>query len=173
VAREKRTINVKSLISSVILMLVIAAITTGAYLYRKSPVPESIRSQVDFTVLCPKSYDIDGGSWRVDTSDGTRVLTFVVRAPSANITFSQQELPIAYKTDDAAYDRFIGSLKPRANFRVPLGTVSIVNFVSEGNYKSEGASGLLSSEGTLLTAHPDKEISEREWYEVMESLVAY
>ena len=135
-----------------------------------SPVPPTILTQVDFKVIYPKSYDIDTTSWKYIKDEET--LSFTVEYGDNSIVFTEQAVPLAYIDDAAAYDRFIGSLKPYINFKVPLGNVSLVSFVTAGDYKPEGKSGILKSNGTLVIAKPQKDLTDKQWQNLFNSLTA-
>ncbi len=133
-----------------------------------SPVPVSVSSQLDFVVIYPKGRDIKEDSWEYITAEET--LSYTVNIGDNPVVFTLQKVPLVYADDAAAYDRFIGSLKPSINFKVPLGTVSIVNFISAGDFKPEGKSGILKSNGTLLIAHPEKDLTDNQWQNLFKSL---
>ncbi len=133
-----------------------------------SPVPKSVSSQLDFTVIYPKGREVEDDSWKYIKAEET--LSYTVNNDGNPIVFTLQKVPLAYADDAAAYDRFIGSLKPYINFKVSLGSVSIVNFISAGDFKPEGKSGILKSNGTLLIAHPEKDLTDNQWQSLFKSL---
>lgn len=135
-----------------------------------SPVPPSIITQANFSVIYPKGYSIDPQSWRYVS--GEKSVQFSATKDKYAVVFTEQKTPLEYQDDTAAYNRFIGSLRPRANFDVPLGTVSIANFVTKGDYQVVGETGILNAKGTFVLAHPDTQISDDQWRNLFESLAA-
>lgn len=133
-----------------------------------SPVPVNIKNQLNFAVIYPKGYSVDSSSWNYQTSQ--KILAFIVKKDNYTVAFTEQMTPLAYQNDVAAYNRFIGSLRPSANFNVPLGTVSLANFVTTGDYQPTGPSGILNANGTMLIAHPSRDLSGEEWRNLFESL---
>lgn len=153
------------------LLLAAASLLWYVRAHPPNPVPPAIRSQLTFPVLYPRLGEADASAWAYDVAAQT--LTFAVRYQGKRMVFTEQPVPLTYRDDQAAYDRFIGSLKPFANFRVPLGDVSMVNFVTEVSYKPAGKSALLRTNETLLVAHPDEEYSEQAWQVLLGSLHSY
>ena len=133
-----------------------------------SPVPPTIKANAAFSIIYPQGYDIDAKSWKYQTSQ--KLVEFSIKKDGAVTVFTEQETPLAYQNDAGAYDRFIGSLRPRANFDVPLGTVSISNFVTSGDYQVVGETGILNAKGTLLFVHPNTQITDDQWRALFESL---
>jgi hypothetical protein len=65
---------------------------------------------------------------------------------------------------------FIGSLRPSASFSVPLGTVSLSNFVTSGDFQVIGVTGILKVKSTSLLARPDTPLTDDQWRSLFESL---
>jgi hypothetical protein len=156
--------------ASFILMLFIAVALVYYFVLRPkpSPVPTAIKQQVDFKVLYPGGYDIVADSWKYTRSQGS--LTFIVRKDDYTTTFTEQKVPLVFQDDAAAYNRFIGSLRPAANFKTRLGMVSLTNFVTTTDFQQAGQGGLLNTNGTLLVAHPSHNLSDEDWRKLFDSL---
>ena len=133
-----------------------------------SPVPASIKAKANFGIIYPRDYDVNAKSWKYVYADGS--VQFSVKKDGVETIFTEQETPLAYQNDVAAYGRFIGSLRPRANFDVRLGTVSIVNFVTANKYELVGETGILNARGTLVLVHPTSKIADDEWRNLFELL---
>ena len=114
------------------------------------PVPANIRHQVSFAVLYPNGNGISLDDWQY--SNNQQILNFTAKDSNSSINFTEQETPLAYLNDIGAYDRFIGSLKPLANFNTKLGTVSLTTFVFAGDYQPYGTTAILNAQGTLLVS---------------------
>lgn len=159
-------------ISWVVAWLVVAVIVVSVIHFwpqPPSPVPPQIRSAAGFTIIYPQGYQVSPSSWDYSTSQ--KIVTFTATKDGVAVVFSEQRTPLAYQDDAAAYNRFIGGLRPRINFEVPLGTVSIANFVTAGDYQIVGESGILNTHNTLIVAHPQtKQPSDDQWRDVFQSL---
>lgn len=136
-----------------------------------SLVPPYVRTQASlahFSIIYPSDFSIDASSWKYLPDQ--KSVQFKATKNGTGVVFTEEATPLAYQNDVASYNRFIGSLRPRANFDVPLGTVSISNFVTQGDYQVVGETGILNTNGTLLLAHPDKNVSDDDWRALFESL---
>jgi hypothetical protein len=132
------------------------------------PVPITIRHEVSFSVLYPTGYTINPSSWQYSSSQQT--LNFIAQKANLSVTFTEQQVPLAYLNDTAAYDRFIGSLKPSATFNTSLGSVSLTTFVFAGDFQPDGTTGILNTNGTLLFAHPSGDLTAGQWLSLFNSL---
>src|SRR4051794_36561730 len=91
---------------------VVIAVATLALLLNKrpDPVPAAIKDQLNFHAVYPQELAASPASWKYSRSD--QILTFSVKGPGFLAVFTEQPTPLAYRDDRAAYDRFIGSLRP-------------------------------------------------------------
>src|SRR6266567_901950 len=93
-----------------------------------SRIPAGIKRQVGFTVLYPIDRAVGLDNWKY--LHGQNSLSFTAHASNFSVIFTEQTVPLAFQDDVAAYNRFIGGLRPKASFKTSLGTVSLVNFVT-------------------------------------------
>lgn len=149
-------------------IIVTALLVTHFWPQPPSPVPAYMKEQANFAIIYPKGLTVDPKSWNYLRDE--KSVQFTVKKGSANVVLTEQKTPLAYQTDVAAYNRFIGGLRPRANFDVPLGTVSITNFVTSGDYQVVGETGILNAKGTMLLAHPDRQMSDDDWQSFFQEL---
>lgn len=133
-----------------------------------NPIPPEIRKQAKFTILYPQGYSIATSSWKYLTD--TDSVQFTAVKSGVHTVFTEEVTPLEYQDDAAAYNRFIGSLRPIANFNVALGIVTVANFVTAGDFQIVGKTGILNTHGTLVLAHPDTEIADEQWRDLFESL---
>ena len=133
-----------------------------------SPVPAAIKQEVNFPVIYPKGYNIDPGGWQYIKDN--KSLEFTAKKGGDSVVFNEQAVPLAYQNDAAAYNRFIGSLRPSATFDSPLGSVSLATFVTAADFQDVGQSGILNTHGTLLIAHPGSNFSDDQWRSLFNSL---
>ena len=156
------------IISLVTLIAILVVILRPVLFPATSPVPANIKSQLSFPVLYPKNDTVNSSSWKYLSDE--KDLTFTVKHGDFTVVFTEQEVPLAYQNDQAAYDRFIGTLRPSATFNTPLGSVSLASFVTAGDFQYEGKSAILKSHNTLLIAHPSRALSDDEWRSLFDSL---
>lgn len=148
------------LIRLMLLFILVAGI--GWHLsHRISRVPYDIRAKTSFVILLPSGGDIQLANWRYNTSQ--KQVEYVATVNGKKFVITQQAAPLAYQDNKAAYDRFVGTLRPVANFKSPIGNVSIFPLVEEVSYISRGESAVLLAKGTLLVAHPQESISDEDW----------
>ena len=168
-AREFAQVNKTWVVSWAVIILSIF-LTIHFWPKAPSPVPANIQREAGFTIMYPdpRGYSYKNAGWSYTPKDGS--VSFTVKKDGYSVAFNEQETPLAYQNDVASYNRFIGSLRPSANFDVPLGTVSITNFVTAGDYQVVGKTGILNAQNTLLLAHPDTDLTDNQWRELFESL---
>jgi hypothetical protein len=156
-----------------VVSLAALCLALGLYLwlvvFAPSPVPRSIRRQLNFKVLYPSGDAIDANSWKY-TSD-SQTLGFNAHRKDFTASFTEQRTPLAYQDDAAAYSRFIGSLRPSATFKTRLGEVSITRFIAAGKFEDSGKAAILNTNGTMVVIHPSRELTDNEWRELVDALV--
>jgi hypothetical protein len=134
-----------------------------------SPVPSNIKSQVSFKIFYPSGdYVIDATTWKY--LPGTKTLNFMAKEGDSSVVFTEQETPLAYANDQAAYQRFIGGLKPSATFDSPQGSVSITGFVTSDSFQNVGKTAILNAQGTLVLVHPSVDLTDDQWKALFQSL---
>lgn len=151
-------------------VLLLMLLFGGVVWYNLRPIsraPDSIQLQTPFTILVPQDRKIALSEWRYNASE--KNLSFTATVQGKKVILTQQAAPLAYRDDKAAYDRFVGTLRPTANFRSPLGTVSLFRLVEEGTYNPGGDSAILLAHDTLLIAHPPEAISEDDWIRLFQT----
>ena len=152
----------------VIVVLGLLVFSVRALTAPPSPVPANIKRQADFKVIYAKGYDYTNANWKYQSSNN--LLSFNIEKNGSSVVLTEQKTPLAYQDDIAAYNRFIGSLRPSATFNAPLGSVSITNFVTAGDFQAVGSTGILNAKGTLLLAHADNKLNEEQWRGLFNSL---
>lgn len=145
----------------VLLLVVLIAGLGWRYAHPKSRIPQDIRAQTPFTIIVPSDTDVTLKDWRYSTVE--KNLSYTAYVNDEKVVVTQQKAPLAYRDDKATYDRFVGTLRPVANFQSPLGTVSIFHLFEEGTYVPQGDSAVLLASDTLLIAHPTKAMTDDDW----------
>ena len=167
------SVRAKNILLNILRVLLLIGIVSGVswyFIHPKPRAPEEIRNQTPFTILLPADSKIALSNWKYRSSEKT--LSFSARLKGKEIIFTEQAAPLAYKDDKAAYDRFVGTLRPFANFKSPLGTISVFHLIEEGNYKPGGDSAILLANDTLLIAHPPQAITEDDWLTLFDTIRA-
>src|SRR5579862_750287 len=126
-----------------------------------NPVPKNIKDAASFSIIYPANYSKKTSDWQYRTSDAS--VYYKVIPADYSVVITEEKVPLAYQDDQAAYDQFIGTLRPTATFNSSLGSVSIVNFVTAGDYQNVGLSAILKTKDTLMIAHPSRDLSDDEW----------
>lgn len=106
-----------------LLLIVAAAGSYFLFFVTRDPIPQSIRSQVGFTLYYPKSlpagWSIIKTSYYADTSD--QVVGYTIQGPSGNLNLSIQPVPKSFNFNDFYTKRLSGTVQ----FLTPLGQAAI------------------------------------------------
>ncbi|MDB5178429.1 MAG: hypothetical protein JWN01_372 [Patescibacteria group bacterium] len=157
-----------------ILWMVVGAIMVGlivagiiVILHPRSPIPSSIKTQLTFPVFYPDpttGYKIDPGSITYSARD--KVLIFNVSSSGNRIVFSEQGTPGPFNDVAGYYDKFIEKLGGYASFDSTNGKVSLAH----PQELKGGQSAIMNAKGTLLFAHPDKDLSDDNWHKLFNAM---
>ena len=156
----------------IVLILVIAAIIGGVVLYRyyhnSSPVPISIRHQVNYGLFYPKPSSqtvIEESSFKYSKSLGQ--VSFIVVYDSQHLTFAEQASPDSFAADPTFYSKFVSSLNGYATFDTVNGTASLT-VPTEVKHEV----GVMNAKGTLMFAQNiTGNLNENAWRQLFNSLV--
>jgi len=160
----------KWLVAIVIVIIIICVGLVALYIIHsnKNPIPEVLRSQVDYKIIFPSNAStIDSNSYKFQISNQS--VSFKVNNNNKTVVFTEQAAPNALNTGKQPYYPALG-IHPYAQFSTKLGTVALTKFYQSGNYKPIGESAVLSSNGTLVIANTQNNLSNNEWKELFESL---
>lgn len=131
--------------------------------------PTNIRQSTDITLLVPSDTAISLADWR----SNDEAVTYTATVSGRTVIVTLQKVPLQYRDDEAAYERFVGSLKPFAVFEVPLGRVALINLVEESSFAPNGQSAVLNAKGTLLVARPEGgTMGQDDWTTLFDSMRA-
>jgi uncharacterized protein YxeA len=155
----------------VLLLVLIVAVLGGVYYSKqnnKNPLPDNIRGMISYKVVYPSNtQQIDSKSFNYQTDKKT--LSFKVNTGKGNVVFAEQQVPEALGSDTQAYYPALG-IHPYAQFKTKLGQVALTKFWQSGNLKPVGQSAVLASNGTLLIAHAEKDLTNSQWKNLFQSL---
>ena len=141
-----------------------------AYMFQgnANPLPASMKALVSYHVLypaetaqiLPKSYNYQADQ---------KALTFTVKTPKTSVIFTQQPAPDTLGKGSQVYYPALG-LHPYAQFQSKLGPVALVKFWQSGSLAPVGQAGILATDGTILVAHAEKNLTNAEWKGLFDSL---
>lgn len=159
----------RALIMAVVLLIILAGAAGYKLLVKApNPVPPGVSAKANFSIVYPTPSTINSESWTY--SDKQKTVNFISNQPGFTVTFTEQEVPLAYQNDESAYGRFIGGLRPTINFNSKLGSVSVTNFVTAANYQPAGETAVLKTQDCLVLVHPSRNLTDDEWRSVFNSL---
>ena len=131
--------------------------------------PANIRQSATFSMLVPADKTIALREWR----SSKEAVTYKATVNGQTVVVTLQPVPLQYRNDEAAYERFIGSLKPFAVFKVNIGRVALINLVEESSFAPNGQSAVVNAKGTLLIARPESgTMSQNDWATFFDTLQA-
>jgi hypothetical protein len=166
--------HTRLIVTALLTLLLVSAILLVLNPFTSNPVPDNIRPKVHFSVIYPGSrgVSVKQDSWGF--SDEQQSLSYNVKSGNLSAVVTEEKVPLAFRDDEASYNRFIGSLRPSLNFNCPLGSVSVANFVSGfgSSFTPEGPSGIMKTHGTLVLVHPlgRVTVSDSDWQTLFDSL---
>jgi hypothetical protein len=154
------------------LVFLVLLILAGTYYYlqsNKNPLPADIKQQVDFKVIYPSSSNgsLDSSGYVYQPTEKT--LNYNLINSGNKIVFTEQLAPNSVGSGNQVYYAALG-IHPYAQFESKLGPVALTKFYKAGSLTSQGQSGILVAQGTLLIAHPDKNLTNDQWKRLFDSL---
>lgn len=150
---------------------IVAAAVWGYLAYQggKSVLTSEITRSAAYSVYEPANSD---DIWQIDAatvelSKDTSVLTYTLRTESNRIVLSQQASPQAFTDIPGYYPKLLDKLHQYDEVSTRLGTVTLTR---PDELKGGQSAVLNTSKGTLMFAHPDKDLSSGQWKEFFDSL---
>jgi hypothetical protein len=150
-----------------LVVIVLAAGGTIAYIKRGSVVPRTIAKQVNFVIFYPKPSQqtgIEEKTFKYSSSLGQ--VSFIVNFAGQQITFAEQSSPDSFSVDPSFYSAFIQKLNGYATFDSIDGRVDLTQ-PTEVNAQT----AIMNAKGTLLFAKASGNISENNWRLLFNSVV--
>lgn len=161
----------KRLLLSLLLITLIVALAATFYIKGRAadPLPADISKQLSFRSIYPTSQagKITGPGYTYLASQKT--LSFTVSTAGTSVVFTEQPAPSSVGSGSQVYYQALG-LHPYAQFVSKLGPVALVKFYHTGTLTPAGQSGILAADGTLLTAHSEKNLTNEQWKDLFNSL---
>jgi hypothetical protein len=164
----------KVLISLVVILLV----GTGAFvgykkLANKNPLPLDIKQQLSFPTIYPKGSLQDGVNQdSISYHAAEKTLNYTVQAAGTEIILSEQPASGNSSKPNLVYYQSLG-LHPVTEIQTDIGLAVLVNFYTSGDLNSVGQDAVLANNGTLLIAHPAKNLSPEAWKSFFNDLHLY
>lgn len=135
--------------------------------FTASPIPQGVIRQIDFAVMYPKSskdVSFDRNSIKYDPE--TKVLSFIVITYGISSTFTEQATPDPFTDIPNYYQTFADKMNSYRSFDTYNGRVDITRPTT---LKGDQAL-LMNAKGTLLFAHPTRDLNEQQWRALINSL---
>jgi hypothetical protein len=156
-----------------VIVFAVLAVAGGLAVYliqrNANPLPDSIKSQVSFKVIYPSSKSGKLNSSGYQYQADQKALTFSLNKRGTNIIFSEQTAPNTVGNGSQVYYQALG-LHPYAQFASKLGPVALAKFYNPGTLSYLGQTGVMVAGGTLVTVHPDKDLTNAQWKDLFDSL---
>ena len=155
-----------------VICLVAAGATAGFIIWEHhrtdSGIPDAIIQKPAFTVF---SHDPSDKTWKIqtadaayDTSQGILKLKFIHNGNT--MTLTEQVTPGVFTDIPTYYQALLGKLKEYAEIQTTIGTVALTHPVE----LKGGQSAVISTQGTLMFAHPDHGLSIGDWQEFFDAM---
>ena len=158
---------------ALVMAMVIIVVTPGIVFLvlknRQNPIPTTIRQQASYKLLYPATHEaiLPAESFKYQTD--SNVLSYTAQYAGTNIAFSEQPTPDDLGSDTQDYYTKL-NIHPYAQFKTNQGQVALAKFWQSGNLKPFGQSAFMVSDGTMLTAHSDKELTNQQWKSLFETI---
>ena len=107
-------------------LLLLAAVATGFWIIQsQASFPSNIKSQAHFPIYFPApSSGVDPSSIKITTRGSDKVLTFVLKKGSNQVTFTEQAAP-SILTDQTAVDKLAGLMHVYKELNTSIGKVEL------------------------------------------------
>jgi hypothetical protein len=154
---------------SILLLMVTIGLLLLFFTHNRDPIPKDIKSKASFKVIYPSSKSGQLGANGYQYQADQKSLTFSLNSHGTNIVFTEQPAPSSVGDSGQVYYQALG-LHPYAQFASKLGPVALAKFYNPGTLSYLGQSGIMAAGGTLVTAHPDKDLTNAQWKDLFDSL---
>lgn len=163
------SISKKWFIASILaLIIIVASLFAVRSLSNKNPLPASIKNKVSYRLIYPsQASKTDQTSYKYLADN--KILTFKVNQDGKTVVFTEQAAPASIGQDTQAYYPALG-IHPYAQFGTKLGQVALTKFYQSGSLEPAGQSAILASNGTLLIANSQKDLTNAQWKDLFENL---
>lgn len=163
--------NLLKILTIGISVIVISA--AGVLIYEllqpKNPVPTKIKKQISYKVIYPPSSTIVNPNSGYEYKTEDKTLTFSSKSSGATIVLVQQPAPDTLSANGQVYYPALG-IHPYAQFQSKLGPVALTKFWKSSSLEPAGQSGVLATNGTLLIARSDKDLTNAQWKDFFDTL---
>ena len=149
-------------------LLLLAAVAAGFWIIKsQASFPSNIKSQANFPIYFPApSSGVDPSSIKITTRGSDKVLTFILKKGSNQVTFTEQAAP-SILTDQTAVDKLAGLMHVYKELNTSIGKVELTR-----PQELKGTQTALADPNftTLIFAKPDHNLSDDEWPPIFNSL---
>jgi len=144
----------------------------GLWIYQNAHKPlisKDITSQVNYTLYVPpprgaNKFLLDKTTIEYDKTE--RKVAMTARSADNKITFTVQPQPDAFTDVPGFYAKLLNTLNPYKELSTSIGTVTL----TRPQELNGGQTAVVNPNGTLIFAHPDKDISDQDWQEFFNNL---
>jgi hypothetical protein len=165
---KTKTRSKKLLFIPALIFILAGCIFLLAHKQAKNPLPPAIKSRISYRFVYPaKTNSISQVSYKYQADQS--VLTFSSHAEGTKVVFIEQPAPASLGAGNQIYFPAIG-IHPYAQFQSKLGPVALTKFYKPNTLDPAGQTGILAAHGTLVIAHPDKDLSNDQWKNLFNSL---
>jgi hypothetical protein len=167
---KRKIISKKIVISMIIIMLSLAALSAGIFFLhtKMTSIPIAIKSQISFPILYPSSnsiMNIKASSIKYNAPN--QQLTFVANYGGGTVSFSEQSTPSSFVDVPAVYTSLVSKLNEYDSFDSVNGSV----YMLHPKELMGSQSAVMNTKGTLLFARPSFNITVSRWKEIFNNLV--
>ena len=156
----------RTIVLWVVAGLAVAAIGVGGFLYLSrdyNPIPPALQSKLTFSplVLPKDSKDYTTTDYKFSTAEGNvQILTYVIHAPSGNITTSEYTQPSQFAEVPGYKDSFLTNvIQQYATVQTSNGTIYLGRSPLQNNIQL----AIMVERGLIVFMKPDKELDASQW----------
>lgn len=160
----------RRLLVAAVMLVALAIAGGGVWWYLQSQnVWAKVLSQADFGVWYPPAkngYTLDASTIQYKVTGSDKLITFVVRKGSANLSFTEQAVPESFTDVPQVYDKLIERLRGYSTFEGVNGKVDLTRPEELGG----GQTAVMKARGTLVFVRPSDNLSVDDWRVIMNGL---
>ena len=157
----------------IVVSLVVTILTIGLAVNMRAnnqPIPHDILKQAAFGIWYPAAnppeFKVDRGAVKYSVNGQDKLVTFVARGLTNNLSFTEQAVPDSFNDIPQLYDKLIEKLRAYSTFDSVNGTVSL----TRPEELKGGQTAVMRAKGTMVFVRPDKDLSADDWRRLMNNL---
>jgi hypothetical protein len=126
----------------------------------KSPVPDSVRGQVTFSIIIPR--EAEGIQLHPDSivyDERAKLLSYAASIYGVEAIVSEQPTPESFIDIPEVYTKVVASMQEYAKFESEMGTVYLTKPTNLGGKQA----AVTNSKGVLMFVKPARDLTEDQW----------